>query len=266
VTDQGEYKHGAFCWHEVATRDAPGAKQFYRDVFGYDLDDQEIPGGGGTYTMLRAGGGDVAGLYEMSGETFEGVPPHWMPYVWVDDVDATAAKAGELGGSIAAEPMDIPGVGRMAVIEDPTGAVISIYHGAEHQGAAHTGAYGTVGWNELMTRDSAAAESFYTALFGWSPRKQDMEGTPYTVFSVDETPAAGMLEMQGPQWEGVPAHWMPYVSVADCQATVDAIGRAGGAVEVPPTEVPGIGTFSVVKDSTGAVFSVMKFLPQQPPV
>jgi uncharacterized protein len=263
MTNDTPYQHGNFCWHEVATRDAATAKKFYSDIIGYSADDLEIPGDGGTYTMLRVNGGDVAGLYEMNGEMFEGVPPHWMPYVWVDDVDATAARAKELGATLNAEPMDIPGVGRMAVLQDPTGAVVSIYHGAEHGGAARFDGQGQIGWNELMTPDAAAAEPFYTKLFGWTSRKQNMGDTEYTVFESGAVPTAGMMEMQGSEWDGVPPHWMPYVAVNDCEATVDAIRAAGGGVEVPPTEVPGVGTFSVVKDPTGAVFSVMKFLPQQ---
>jgi predicted enzyme related to lactoylglutathione lyase len=263
MTDGPDYTHGAFCWYEVASRDVAAVKPFYAGLFGYQMEDQPMPGGGGTYTMMRLDGKDVGGLYEMAGEMFEGVPPHWMPYVWVDSVADTVAKTRALGGEVMAEPMDIPNIGQMAVIRDPSGAVISVYHPGGHGGSAKLGfTPGSVGWNELMTPDPAAAEAFYTQLFGWGTSKTDTFGFTYTTFLHGSEGAAGMMPMQGPQFEGVPPHWMPYVTVASTDETVARARELGGEVLVGPDDVPGIGRFAVMRDPSGAAFSVMQWAPE----
>jgi predicted enzyme related to lactoylglutathione lyase len=116
-------QHGAFSWSELMTTDAPAAKEFYARLFGWKMRDQPIEGT--VYTVLKAGEQEVGGLMEMSPE-MQGMPPYWGVYVTVDDVDASAQLAEELGGQIKVPPMDIPDVGRFAVIQDPQGAVLSI--------------------------------------------------------------------------------------------------------------------------------------------
>lgn len=262
------HAHGQFCWHEIGTRDAQAAKRFYQELLGWSTEDMPMPGDwGGTYTMARANGGDVAGIFSMDGDHFEGVPAHWTSYVWVDDVDATAGKAAQLGATVMSEPMDIPGIGRMATLQDPTGAVINVFSGTGHSGAAKQaeGAQGGVGWNELVTPDAGAAKDFYTKLFGWdaetgpSPGSQTIE---YTTFKVGGEYVGGMMEMgSDDEWKDVPPHWMPYVSVHDCAGCQSKAEGLGGTVHVPATAIPNIGTFAVLSDPTGATFSIMQWAP-----
>lgn len=264
MADAPKYEHGQFCWHEVATRDVGAAKAFYEKLLGWSTEDTPMPGGmEGTYTMARVDGGDVAGLYAMEGEHFEGVPPHWETYVWVDDVAATVAKAKDLSATILADAMEIPGVGTMAVLKDPTGAVINVFKGSGHPGAAQQGmVQGAVGWNELATPDVEAAAAFYTALFGWEAQTGPVpgaEGMTYTTFLQGEQPIAGMMEMAGDEWKGIPPHWMPYLTVADCAGVASAVEGLGGGLRVPPQFIPGVGTFSVVADPTDAHFSIMQW-------
>jgi hypothetical protein len=260
MTQSPAYTHGTFCWSELGTRNAAAAKQFYTKLLGWQADDQPMPGGG-TYTMMKLDGQDVGGLYEMSGEQFEGVPPHWQYYVWVDDVDAVAGKAVSAGGQMLAPPMDIPEVGRMAVLLDPAGAAFALFKGSGHQGAARVApAPGSFSWNELMTTNAAGAKSFYATVFGWTPNDQPMEGMTYTVFNNGDQMAAGMMQMDGDQWAGVPPNWMGYISVADCDATAALASELGGTVQVPPTDIPTVGRFAVIQDPTGAVFAVITFV------
>ena len=116
-------KHGTFCWNELATRDIGAAKKFYTGLLGWTV--REMPMQTGVYTVFKAGDKDVGGMYAITPEMGE-VPPHWMGYIAVDDVDALAKKTEELGGKVIVPPMDIPEVGRMVVIADPTGAAISL--------------------------------------------------------------------------------------------------------------------------------------------
>ena len=117
--------HGTWCWHELMTRDAAACKAFYTALFGWETHVMEMPGM--TYTLFRKGGTDVAGMMAMNGPEFDGVAPHWLSYVQVDDVDASAAKVVALGGTVTCAPRDIPGIGRFAVLRDPKDGVLAIF-------------------------------------------------------------------------------------------------------------------------------------------
>lgn len=113
----------AMCWNELATRDIEAAKAFYGRVFGWEGTTREY--GGSTYTEFMLGGVPVAGMIGMNDQWPAHVPSHWMVYFAVDDTDATASRAAELGGSVSVPPTDIP-PGRLAVLNDPQGAVFSV--------------------------------------------------------------------------------------------------------------------------------------------
>jgi uncharacterized protein len=256
------YKQGEFCWWELGTRDLAAAVKFYTELMSWGTLVHDM-GEYGKYYIFQLEGRDMGGGYQMSGPQFEGVPPHWMPYVWVDDVDASAAKAVELGGKIMAPPMDVPNIGRMAFLRDPQGAHFAIFFGGEHAGAARLAPKpGTFGWTELRTPDNVAAGQFYGSLLGWTFAEVPMaSGMVYTVFLLEGKPAAGMMKMEGPQFAGVPPHWGSFLSVADCDAAAERAAELGGKVLVPPQDVPNTGRFSVIQDPTGTVFCVMYFIP-----
>ena len=117
--------HGTFYWNELATSDVDGAKEFYSKVVGWTFDQMPMQDGG-TYWILKSGDEMAGGLMAMPAAAPEGMPPNWMSYVAVDDVDEALAKAGDLGGAVIVEPFDVPEVGRIGVIRDPQGAVISL--------------------------------------------------------------------------------------------------------------------------------------------
>ena len=121
-----QFKSGDFCWHELMTPDAEAAKKFYGQLFGWKTNTVDM--GGFKYTLLSNGGPDIGGMMGMSGPEWTGVPPHWMLYVAVDDVDATCKKITDLGGKVCVPPTDIS-VGRFAVVNDPQGATFSVFKG-----------------------------------------------------------------------------------------------------------------------------------------
>ncbi|MFQ5843386.1 MAG: VOC family protein [Planctomycetota bacterium] len=249
------WEPGTFCWNELGTRDVARAKRFYTALLGWEAEDVPMDQGG-LYTLLKITGRDVGGAYEMEGPQFEGVPPHWMGYVSVADVDHGATKAKALGGTVIAEPMDIPSVGRMAVLQDPGGATFSIYKAGLHPGAARLDCAGSFCWNELATRDAGAAVEFYTQLFPWTAEVRE---TPhrYTTFRRGEQRAGGLLQMTE-EWGDLPSHWMSYVAVDDCDACAKRVTELGGRVCVPPTDIPPAGRFAVIDDPTGATFSILQ--------
>jgi predicted enzyme related to lactoylglutathione lyase len=111
-----------FFWNELHTSDPSSALKFYEKVVGFTHKALDM-GPAGAYHVLSRGGVDRGGV---TGHLEGGAPPHWLPYVDVDDPDATIARARELGAKIWVEPMDIPGAGRFAVLEDPTGAALAV--------------------------------------------------------------------------------------------------------------------------------------------
>jgi len=122
-------KEGEFVWTEIASNDAEKCKAFYTAVFGWKFKDSDAAAGMKYDEFATIGDNPVGGLYQIDPKWFgEKVPPpHFMTYVAVDDVDANAKKAVELGGTLIREPMDVPNVGRMAIVQDPTGAVIATF-------------------------------------------------------------------------------------------------------------------------------------------
>ncbi len=253
------YKHGTFSWVELGTTDSPSAKKFYGGLFGWAFDDQPA-GPGMTYTMCNVGAQHAAALYAM-GDQMKGVPPHWMSYITVDDVDATMAKAEKNGGKVIKAAFDVMDVGRMGVAQDPSGGTIAFWQAKKHIGAGVTEEPGTLCWNELFTTNVDAAGKFYAQTVGWTPKAVDMGPMGvYTLFNRpgdDAKNAAGMMGMP-PKMAGVPSHWLAYFAVSDVDASTKKVTELGGKVMAPPMDIPKIGRFSVVQDPQGATFGLFK--------
>jgi predicted enzyme related to lactoylglutathione lyase len=239
--ERTSYAPGTFSWAELVTSDADAAKGFYTTLFGWSYDDQPI-GDGSVYSMAALDASTVAALYASSEQ-----PPHWNCYVTVTSADETAAKAAELGGSVIAEPFDVFTSGRMAVLSDPTGGVLSVWQAGEHIGASLVNTPGALAWNDLVTPDPEAASAFYGALFGWT--FQDVGGG-YRVISNGGHSNGGMLKQDGP------AAWLPYFAHASVDAAIAQVQALGGQLFNGPLEVPN-GHFAVVSDPQGAVFAVL---------
>jgi len=248
---------GTFCWAELLTTDATTAKEFYSQLFGWELHDDPLPQGG-VYTMAKVDDGNVGAMYEMGPEQrAQGIPPHWLPYMSVASVADAADKARELGGSVVMGPMDIFDVGSMAVLQDPVGCTFAVWQAKQHTGMDHVDARpGTFCWAETMTTDTDRVGSFYSQLFGWDAAVKDMGEVAYHIFLQGDTQKGGMMEIQ-PDMGPVPPHWMLYVAVEDCDASTAKAEELGAKVIVPPTDIPDIGRFSLFQDPTGAMLSVI---------
>ncbi|MBK8180317.1 MAG: VOC family protein [Planctomycetes bacterium] len=248
---------GQFCWYEVATKNAPQAKAFYSKLFGWSGVDVPMDAGG-AYTLLQAGGKDVAGLYEITKEqAAQGVPPHWLPYVSVASADKTAERATQLGAQVVMPPFDVMEHGRMAVIVDPQGASFAIWQPKVHKGTAACEDSGMPAWCELATKDVGKAKDFYGKLFGWKLDTKNTHGMEYTEILAGGRPIGGMMSLtkeHGP----VPPHWLTYFSVANCDERVAAATKNGGTVLVPPMDIPTVGRFAVLADPSGAGFAIIK--------
>jgi predicted enzyme related to lactoylglutathione lyase len=244
---------GRFVWHELHTTDRTAAMKFYAQLFAWEVKDTPM-GPGEPYGLCLMNGKDMAGITKSKAPP--NVPPHWVPYIGVDDVDASAAKVKSLGGKIGADPMDIPNVGRFAVAFDPAGAVFCLYkHAKPADAEPERPPVGSFCWDELMTADPAAAAKFYSALFGYSVEEKDMGpmGT-YRILKRGDRQTAGI--MKSPPGAPAMAHWITHVAVKNVDESNRNAGEIGGKTLMPPTDIPGIGRFAVIADPTGAAISL----------
>ena len=248
---------GTFSWVELATTDQKAAVKFYGDLLGWSVN--EFPmGPGETYSIFQLRGRDAAAAYTMrEDERKSGMPPHWNMYVGVKSADDAAKKAAELGGKVVAPPFDVMDAGRMAVLQDPTGAYFCVWQGGRNQGIGVKREPGALCWTELTTGDTKTAEKFYTQLFGWTPKHSTIPGMDYTELAVNGAPEGGMMPTPK-DMPNVPPNWLPYFEVRDPDATVKKATAMGAKPIVAPMDIPNVGRFSVVQDPQGAVFAVFK--------
>jgi predicted enzyme related to lactoylglutathione lyase len=263
MTVKTSYKPGTPCWIDLGTPDQDAAGEFYGSVFGWQLQEDENAEQTGGYRTAQLDGRNVGGVMRLMQE---GQPPAWMTYIAVEDADSTAARAGELGGSVLVEPMSVLDYGRMAVLSDPTGAVFGIWQAGKNVGADVVREAGALTWSELNTRDPESAKPFYAELFGWSYEDEEYEGTgTYTTIAVDGESFGGVLDITGRVPEEVPDNWLVYFAVDDANATLATAKEHDGSVAFGPMDIPRVGRVAVVQDPFGAAFAVIQPDPEMQP-
>ena len=254
-----EYAPGTPSFVDLASPDPAASQQFYGSLFGWSYDEQDTGSPDNPYFLARQGGKDVAGLMRLSPDMQAGgMPPVWSTYVTVVDVDASVAKAKELGGAVFQEPMDVMDAGRMAVLADPAGAVFCVWQAKQSIGAEVVNEPFSFTWSELLTPDPAAVKDFYAGLFGWGANEMTMEGgPPYTMWTLggDDNGIGGAMP---PPMPGMPSFWGVYFAVDDTDAIVEKAKGLGAQVMSPPMDIPDVGRFAVLVDPQGAAFNVIK--------
>ncbi|HEY7949580.1 MAG TPA: VOC family protein [Solirubrobacterales bacterium] len=255
MSEKTSYAPGTPCWVDLGSPDLDASIGFYGALFGWEVPENENMEQTGGYRRATKNGVDVAGMMPLMQE---GQPPAWSSYVSVADAEATAAAVTDAGGSVIAEPMDVLGLGHMAVFADPAGAVFGIWQPGTFHGAGLVNEPGALSWNELNIRDLEGAKAFYGAVFGWAFEDNDMgEAGSYTTINLGENAVGGILNMdERGVPEQVPAHWQVYFAVEDTDAAVGQVKQSGGSVMVEPIEVPA-GRFSILLDPHGASFAVI---------
>jgi predicted enzyme related to lactoylglutathione lyase len=251
---------GRFVWYELYTTDVQAAQEFYKQVIGWgtrkwDATSELTPP---EYTMWMAGEQPIGGVMLLPEEAKKmGAPPHWMAYIAVPDVDATAKQAKSLGARVYVEPETIPEVGRFAVIADPDGAVFAAMTPAWPATPETDPQRLGFSWNELFANDWKKADRFYTELFGWRPT-QDMDMGPemgtYHMFGRDRFMYGGM--MNRPKDTQAPPAWLHYVLVDSADAAAERATKAGGKVIMGPMDVPENDRVAVLEDPQGAHIGV----------
>ena len=278
MSDRDRYIPGVPCWVDTTQPDPAAAVEFYGPLFGWELEDSMPPEAPGSYFMARIGGKDAAAVSSPMGDA----PPlaTWNTYVWVDSADETAAKVREAGGSVLAEPFDVMDAGRMAVCADPEGAVFCLWQPNRHRGAQAINQHGGLNFNNLNTRDVAAAARFYGAVFGWQVLEMDSDWKAWRLpgygdflDSLNPGTIEQMKEMGAPEgfWDVVaslnpiaaeesdtPPHWGVTFGSDDADATAARAKELGGTVLAEPFDAPWV-RMTVIRDPQGAVFIAGQF-------
>jgi hypothetical protein len=250
---------GSFCWAETGTTGIGASKAFYSELLGWTFDDRPA-GDAGVYSIARLQERDICGMYELSPLMREqGVRPHWMPYIAVQDADVACRRAGELGGTVLQGPFDVADVGRMAVLVDPTGAHVSIWGAKAHKGSGILGEPGTPCWFELATGDLARAEAFYTRLFGWALKGGSDGGVAYHEITNPGSPfpMGGITEL-GAEHDRGRVRWKVYFMTEDVDGDARRAVELGGRLVEPALDIPGVGRSAVLADPAGASFALFK--------
>lgn len=255
MAERSGYADGEPCWADVTTPDLEAGKRFYGAVFGWEF--QDTGPDFGHYTMALKDGKEVAAVTPPAPGTDSGVPPAWSTYLASSDAGATAARVEANGGKIIMGPMEIPGSGHMLVGFDPSGAPFGVWQPGGHLGSKLFGEPGALSWAEINTRDGAAADGFYQALFGYQQQQiGDGDTFDYTLWTIDGRQVCGRQRMGADFPAAIPPHWMPYFGVDDADAAIQRITEEGGQVRMGPFDSP-YGRVAVIADPHGAVFSII---------
>jgi len=237
---------------ELATSDQAAAKTFYGKLFGWSFRDNPM-GPDSFYTMFQLDGRDASAAYQLDAKQLErAVPPHWNLYIATSDANATAASAKENGGNVIMAPFDVFDSGRMAVIQDPTGAIFSIWQPVKQTGIGIAGVNNAFCWADLNTTDPQKASAFYSAVFGWEIRAGEKDPSGYLHINNGKDAIGGIPPVR----PGPPPHWMIYYQVDDCDAATSKANNLGGRTYRQPTTIETVGRMSVVADPQGAVFAL----------
>lgn len=258
MSKRSEYAPGTFNWVDLMSHDMASAGSFYAELFGWTVEQQDTHGGP-PYAMFMKDGEVIAGMGRASDEMkAQGVPPMWNSYVSVADARATAARAEQLGGKLQFPVMDIMNSGAMTFLTDPEGAMIGLWQPNEHIGATLVNEPGAFSWNELLTRDVTQAKGFYGELFGWTFEEIPRSGHgPEMMVIKNGGEMNGTVIKLTEQMGPMPACWMAYFAVEDCDAAIATVERLGGKLVMPPMDIEP-GRLAVVADPQGATFYVMK--------
>lgn len=248
---------GEFCWIELATSNQSAAKSFYSALFGWAVRDVPI-GPNDSYSLLELQDRVAAGAFTISdSESAAGVPPHWHLYVAVASADEAAKKAGELGGKVVEAPFDVMDRGRAALIQDPTGAFLSVWEANKRSGVAVTGEPGAFCWAELNTPDPARAKTFYEALFGWKLKPGEGKESGYLHIVNGENFIGGVPPARQSRGNE-PPHWLIYFAVADVDKTFQQAKDMNVRILLRPMDVEGVGRVALLADPQGAVFALYR--------
>ncbi len=250
-----EYIPGKFVWHDLMTKDVPAVKKFYGELFGWRFTGPDDPKA--KYTTILFNDRPIGGIVYVAELEDGSNPSQWMSYLSVEDVDQAVEQFRKSGGTILREAWDQPDRGRMAILQDPYGALIALVR-SDVGDPPDTDPvnFGWL-WHEYLTTDLSTARSFYESLAGYASESMPVrEGYFYYVLRKSEKPRAGMAQVP---WENLKPNWLVYVLVEEVQPVIDRIKSLGGEILIAPNVELRKGSVALVSDPSGGVFAIQKW-------
>lgn len=243
-----KYPQGAFSMVDVVSTDIEKSKKFLTSLFGWTSED--IPTGHGNldYTKFSLDGKIVAGGVQALPSDMHSF---CKSYVTVENVDEVVAKVEKLGGKVTWQPTDAMNAGRMAAIQDPTGAALYLWQPKEFIGASVINAVGAMCWNELYTKDIEKAKQFYSDLFGWT-YEIDQKNDGYVMIKNNGRSNGGIYPIT-PEMGTMPPNWTVYFTVKNMEESLAKVKELGGTTYMDPKAIS-IGKIAMVADPAGVSF------------
>ena len=250
---------GRVVWHDHNTTDLESAKRFYGELFSWSIKSE------GQWHFIYSGSDQnhFGTINKLDGQ--HKIPSHWVPYFAVENIDHAIAAATKAGGKIQLPKTAAGKTGHFSYVMDPQQAVFALWqYGGESGPKPEMDGPPPAGqfcWDELITSDTASAETFYTTVIGYKTEHMEMPGMRYTLWLRDAKrpdgkprQAAGMMKMP----PGVPHPlWLSYVSVADCDASTERAKKLGATITSPPMDIPNVGRFTTMLDPTMAPIAIL---------
>ncbi|MGC6515049.1 MAG: hypothetical protein ACON4N_11180 [Myxococcota bacterium] len=233
-----------FFWFDLMTTDVDSAAQRLAALFGWTILST------GPWRGLAADETMVGSVLPIG----DNAQPHWLGQVLVDDVAATCRRTAFLQGEILLEPAMLDGVGKLAVVADPSGAVWSPTQPEVLPTEDVFTGQGRMIWATLLAPRPDLAAKAYKQLLDWKPR--GVSPTPHGdvhLLGKRRTPVAGVMALE----ESQPAQWVPHVQVVQIEATADRASSLGFEVVLPPASVEGVGTLAIFRDPQGALIGAI---------
>ncbi|MEJ2310202.1 MAG: VOC family protein [Gammaproteobacteria bacterium] len=246
---------GRWIWAELFTSDVAEAKAFYGSVFGWQFETRgtrEKP-----YTLVLNEGKPVAGMLRHPAAQGDALRSRWVGLVSVTNVDAATESMREAGGAVLLDPVNLPGRGKVALAADPEGARFGVLATESGDPADVMPEAGGWLWHELWAHSARNAGDFYTQTLGYSiKRASRAAGKVEWHLVAGGYPRAGIIEHGA---SGLPSAWLHYVRVADVDATIERVKKAGGSLLIAPTREFRQGRAAVIVDPMGAPMGIAEW-------
>ena len=221
----GERIPGKFVWAELVTHDVALSEKFYGALFDWEFEDYE-----GYRVAWR--GGEAVGGFVLRPRKDPAGKSRWIAYMSVEDMVAAKTVLDDAGARALAEPRQVAGLGKLAVYEDPEGALFGVVHGDGPDPGDYLAGMGDWIWIQLFSRNSAKTSQFYERVGGY--QRVDNPGVPGSYLLVREGYARAVISTLSPRFPDASSAWVPFLRVADMEATLEKAHALGGKTLVAP--------------------------------
>lgn len=259
TVNDSPWPEGVPAWADITVPDLAAAQRFYGGLLGWEFSEGRPETGG--YVTASVDGRRVAGLLPAEGAAAD-APAAWCVYLGVEDVTLATGHAVAAGAQLLAGPMTVLGLGDIAVLADPAGAVFGLWQSGTHTGWDVTDVPGAFVWAEQMSQQPDLSRRFYVDLFGYEATDMSAPDFTYTSLAVGGTPAVGVGGYGAGVGADVPAAWTWYVAVTDAEDAARRVPEVGGTVVSGPEDTP-YGRLVLAQGPAGELVALLEQAPPE---